>query len=112
MNKTLIMVVLFFVAIIIIISGIVIYRCQGIKQNEPFVDAYYHWNWNDPRMITRMNLTSIDNDCKNCTYSMSCDYTDDAQPFCHKSYDVPVKSYDVPVKSYDVSQFILRHNSY
>ena len=74
----------------------------GKDQTEQFVDKYYHWNWNDPNMIKLINLIDNSSHCKDCTYSMSCDYTDDAQPFCYRSLDVP---------SYDKRNKVLRNNS-
>ena len=61
-------------------------RCDN---KENFVDNYYQWNWNNPYVIKYMNIYSTDNDCATCSYSQSCHLTDDAQPFCHKSYDIP-----------------------
>jgi hypothetical protein len=62
---------------------------ENKNNKETFVDDYYHWNWNDPMMLT--NINSILPRCKNCAYSISCDFTDDAQKHCYKSYDYPTK---------------------
>ncbi len=78
-----------FLSFIIIFIGLDIFVHMIDKQNEHFVDDYYYWNWNDPMMLTTIN--SIDPGCTNCKYSMSCDLTDDAMPFCYKSFDYPTK---------------------
>ena len=83
---------LFFVSVLIIIFilGCFVNMLDDNKDNkESFVDDYYYWNWNDPMMLTTIN--SIKPHCKNCKYSMSCDFTDDALPFCYKSFDYPTK---------------------
>lgn len=91
---------LFFVSILIVIIYVFFYRdredfvsnCQvrnGFpKENYKELD-YYDLDWNDPMMMTKINMHNIRDCCRNCRYSMSCDYTDDALPFCHKSCDVP-----------------------
>jgi hypothetical protein len=58
---------------------------------EQFIGQYYKWNWNDPNMITLVNNVNKTQPCKNCTYSMECDLTDDAQEFCYKSHNIPLK---------------------
>lgn len=82
-------ILLVFVSFIIIFLFFDIFVNMCDKKKEPFVDNYYYWNWNDPLMLTTIN--SIDPNCSHCKYSMSCDLTDDAQPFCYKSYDYPTK---------------------
>lgn len=71
----------------IVLNGFTNY--MTVNKSEKFVDNYYHWNWNYPHLIKDLN--KIDNriDCPSCTYSMSCDFTDDAQPFCYRSLDIP-----------------------
>lgn len=59
------------------------------KNTEQFIDKYYHWDWNDPDTMTLINQINNKSNCDNCTYSMSCDFTDDAQAFCYKSLDIP-----------------------
>lgn len=109
----LIILALLVISIIIIGSGLEAfanYTCEEIT-SERFVDDYYHWNWNDPNMIKKMNVASTNTECKNCTYSMSCDYTDDAQPFCYKSHDIPSIIKTPPVKTLPVKTYPM-HNSY
>lgn len=77
-----------FLSFILIIIGLDIF-VHMTNYNETFVDDYYAWNWNDPMMLTRIN--SIVPNCAKCAYSMSCDLTDDAMPFCYRSYDYPTK---------------------
>lgn len=79
-------------------------ECDDNDNNrEKFVDKYYHWNWNDPDLIKDINRIDNRSNCSHCTYSVSCDYTDDAQPFCYRSLDVPTD---------DKERSILRTNSY
>lgn len=82
-------ILLFLVSFLIIFFGLDIFVNMIDKEREGFVDDYYYWNWNDPMMLTTVN--SIMPNCDHCKYSMSCDLTDDAQPFCYKSYDYPTK---------------------
>lgn len=67
--------------------------------NESFVDNYYDWDWNDKDIIKHMNKYSTENNCLTCTYSESCNLTDDALPFCHKSYDVPSSYNNILVRN-------------
>jgi hypothetical protein len=73
-----------------------------LLQSEPFVDDYYSFNWVSPTLIGDINLEKIymsgggcsclntKNGCSRCTYSMSCDYTDDSSnPRCFAGYDRP-----------------------
>jgi hypothetical protein len=83
--------------IIIVVSFfIIVYVLQNNK--EEFTDEYYNLDW------TNSNLTDyVNNDIaynsyvcnkysnSNCTYSMSCDFTDDALPHCFSSLDVPTR---------------------
>lgn len=64
-------------------------KIQKLNVKEPFVSDYYRWNWNEPNVIRKINDKTTDNNCSNCSYSMSCDFIDDALPFCYKGYDVP-----------------------
>jgi hypothetical protein len=99
MNKSITQIILFFVIVAVIFFILDMYTkyiCdkhdksnKADKLNEQFIDNYYHWDWNDPNMLTKINLISNKPPCEKCTYSMSCDFTDDAQPFCKKSYDIP-----------------------
>jgi len=72
------------------------------KDKEPFVDDYYSFNWTSPTLINDVNFEKVyisggGCSCLNtkkggprCTYSMSCDYTDDtAHPRCFAGYDRP-----------------------
>src|SRR5438874_10449246 len=86
--------ILIIVSIIIfycILGGYTEWICDTNNQyREPFVDDYYHWNWNEANMITKMNeYTTNPKKCKDCSYSISCDFTDDAQSFCYRAHDVP-----------------------
>src|SRR5437764_566575 len=93
----LIMMILSIVTVAVVLN----YYSSGLNQNEQFVDKYYHWNWNNPNLITLINNIDNYSQCEDCTYSMSCDYTDDALNHCYKSLDVP---------TYDENG-VLRHNS-
>jgi hypothetical protein len=72
------------------------------KKSEPFVDDYYSFNWVSPTLIEDVNLEKVymsggGCSCLNkkkggprCTYSMSCDYTDDSShPRCFAGHDRP-----------------------
>ena len=82
------------------------------QSQENFVDNYYSLNWTSPDLINYVNSQKVcmnHRQCMldkqylsenrdmnnsfsraNCTYSMSCDYTDDsAHPQCYKGYDSP-----------------------
>lgn len=89
------------------------------KSKENFIDDYYSLNWVSPGLTKYVNTQKV---CMNhrectmnrmktdgdksprttCTYSMSCDYTNDtAHPRCYKGYDSPGdgdldKPYDIP----------------
>ena len=81
-------------SIIIIVVFTLIYRdINDDDLNEKFIDDYYAWTsqWTNHEMVNYINENKILNkkNCRNCMYSMSCDLLDDAQPWCHKSYDVP-----------------------
>ena len=105
MNDTILVLFLAgFAALIVLISlnNFSTYISCDTGTREGFVDKYYHWDWNDPQMLTLVNLINNTSNCKDCTYSMSCDFTDDVQPFCHRSLDVP---------SYDKKNRELRNNS-
>lgn len=110
MDQTSTMILLSLVGIIVIffiLNMFTKYVCQLSESNEnaeQFVDNYYHWNWNDPNMLTVVNQIDRQTPCKECTYSMSCDFTDDAQPFCYRSYDMPSKI--------DKDKKLLHHMSY
>lgn len=73
------------------------------SNNEPFAKDYYWWNWNDPDLINNINYSKLHPKCKNCTYSVSCDLTDDALPNCCNSYDI---------HKYDPRHNIMVTNSY
>jgi len=72
------------VVVIVIVS--IVYLSDD---NECFVNDYYDWNWNNPNMMTIINNIDYSTKCPTniCTYSMSCDYTDDAHPWCINSLD-------------------------
>lgn len=82
---TLVIVILIFSLIMGFFSN---YSCSI----EKFVDNYYSWNWNHPYTITYINSIHPAyhkyND-NNHRYSLSCDFTDDAQPFCSNGLDIP-----------------------
>jgi len=84
-----------FIMIMILAYGLDIFGSnQNVVDNdfdydEPFVGKYYHLNWNDPRMVSKMNAKNSRSSCGNCKYSEMCNLTDDANPSCYKSYDVP-----------------------
>lgn len=72
------------------------------NDKEHFVDDYYSFNWNSPTLVQDINLERVymsggGCSCFNkkrggprCTYSMSCDYTDDSSnPRCFAGYDRP-----------------------
>jgi hypothetical protein len=77
----------------------------GSNNLEPFVDDYYSFNWNSPTLIDDVNTEKVlisgkgcscfnksENSSKSCrcTYSMSCDYSDDtAHSNCFAGYDRP-----------------------
>ncbi len=78
------------------------YLNKKAKNKETFVDDYYSFNWTSPTLIDDVNLEKVyvsggGCSCLNtkkggprCTYSMSCDYTDDtAHPRCFAGYDRP-----------------------
>ena len=65
---------------------------------ERFIDDYYSLNWTSPDLTNYVNIHKVGVSgslcsCSNksrCTYSMSCDYTDDtAHPDCFAGYDRP-----------------------
>lgn len=99
--------------IVYIILIIIIISLIGISMNnkrEHFIDKYYYWNWSDPELIKKINNINDSSVCafknniqNNCLYSMSCDYTDDALPYCYRSLDIP---------SYDKKNNLFRSNSY
>ena len=76
------------------------------KNTENFGDNYYELNWVSPTLTNDVNydrvvlasaacdsgIRKITNDYKaRCTYSMSCDLTDDSSnPKCFAGYDMPV----------------------
>jgi hypothetical protein len=80
------------------------------KQQENFVDDYYSFNWTSPTLIDDVNFEKVyvsggGCSCLNtkkggprCTYSMSCDYSDDsAHPRCFAGYDRPADGdLDIP----------------
>lgn len=66
---------------------------------ENFVNDYYKWDWNNPNIIKYMNLYTDNNSCSTCTYSQSCHLTDDAQPFCYKSQDIPSYSKNILINN-------------
>ena len=80
------------------------------ENSENFVDDYYSFNWVSPTLIQDVNLEKVyvsggGCSCLNtkkggprCTYSMSCDYTDDtAHSRCFGGYDRPADGdLDIP----------------
>lgn len=83
--------------IVLILFIIAIYNNKYTKK-ENFIDKYYDWDWNDPDLIGCINLidkgfynygSGYPDPGPNATYSMSCDFTDDAQDFCYRTLDVP-----------------------
>lgn len=62
---------------------------------EQFVSDYYDINWTAPDLIKYINTEKTmpplvcEDSGLNCTYSMSCDYTDDSNPNCFMGYDIP-----------------------
>lgn len=105
MKENIIKLILFILGIIIIMDSLDYYvNYINNNENEEFIDNYYYWNWNKPNIIKQINYNKNSKKCKNCSYSMSCDYTDDAQPFCYKSSDVPSIKYDKKESKYISSQ--------
>ena len=84
-----ILIFLLSIFLIYIILDYSLYFIVSCSDKEPFVDNYYQWNWNNPNIIKYTNIYTNNNNCSTCSYSQSCHLTDDAQPFCHKSYDMP-----------------------
>lgn len=97
----------------ILIVLIVYYYRYIIKDRvEGFVNDYYSLNWTDPTLIDRVNeektlayvFNTKQNKCKTdkldktnnkgkcdksyLSYSMSCDYTDNAHPHCVANHDL------------------------
>jgi ABC-type oligopeptide transport system ATPase subunit len=75
----------------IVLFYLIITCCIDIYNNkyvENFVHDYYSWNWSHPYTITYINSIhpSYHN---NHTYSLSCDFTDDAHPSCSNGLDIP-----------------------
>ena len=83
----------------VVIIGILllIWIVYKSKHVENFVSNYYELNWTAPDLIDYINVEKAmpskvcDKDlCTYCTYSMSCDYTDDGSNHnCFKGYDIP-----------------------
>lgn len=94
MDRALGMIILFLVLIIVI--------CVANTYEEGFRNDYYNWNWNDPDLIKNINYANLHPEF-NCIYSVSCDLSDDAQPFCYKSCDIP---------QYDKENNLMINNSY
>ena len=90
------------IIVLVIVTISIIYLSDD---SECFVNDYYSWNWNNPNMMTIINNIDYSTECPTniCTYSMSCDYTDDAHPWCMNSLDVPY---------YDLNTDMLISNSY
>jgi hypothetical protein len=92
-NSILILILSVITATIILFSLNQFTDCVNNNNNtEKFIDNYYRWNWNDPNMIALINNIDNSANCQNCSYSMSCDYTDDAQPFCFRSLNIPTRN--------------------
>lgn len=94
----------------------------GEQKKETFVDDYYSFNWTSPTLIQDVNYEKVyvsGGGCSifntkrggpRCTYSMSCDYTDDSSnPRCFAGYDRPSDGdLDIPpsFREYDHNQSI------
>ena len=95
-----------FVSLILLI--IYYYETNVARSRENFIDNYYSLNWVSPDLIDYVNTKKVCTNRKECamnrlktidgrmfpktgcTYSMSCDYTNDsAHPRCYKGYDSP-----------------------
>ena len=78
-------VIVFIILIIILLSN----------REENFIDDYYSFDWTSPNLINDVNyekvaLTRGVCEKDKCTYSMSCDYTNDtSHPKCFSGYDLP-----------------------
>lgn len=116
MNLTIILILLSLVALLCLLSKSTCdyhYKpeCGDTDKNrENFVDDYYSFNWTSPTLIQDVNQEKVyvsggGCSCFNtkkggprCTYSMSCDYTDDsAHPQCFAGYDRPADGdLDIP----------------
>lgn len=106
-------------ALIVIFNSLFNSRCRcsssrGSRNLELFVDDYYSFNWVSPTLIDDINTEKVaisgkgcscfnkdknpNNKSCRCTYSMSCDYTDDtAHPRCFAGYDRPgLGDLDIP----------------
>ena len=84
-----ILICLLSIYLIYVLLNIILQFICSCDTKENFVDNYYKWDWNNPNVIKYMNMYTTDNNCTSCSYSQSCHLTDDAQPFCNKSYDIP-----------------------
>lgn len=82
---------------------------------ERFIDDYYSLNWTSPDLTNYVNVHKVGVSgslcsCSNksrCTYSMSCDYTDDtAHPDCFAGYDRPgdgdIEDYAPPLRNQSI----------
>jgi hypothetical protein len=109
MSKAAVIIVTVFILFLMfyfLINFILELSCQSNDNKEEFINDYYSWNWNNPNLLTIINKDHTKTPCKECTYSMSCDLLDDAQPFCYKSFDLPSLHKNKDKKYY------LRHMSY
>lgn len=77
---------------LLILIIIIVLALIYLNDKEDFVSNYYDLDWSNINEAHKFPKH------KNLKYSMSCDLTDDAQPFCHNSYDVP--RYDSKRKMY------------
>jgi hypothetical protein len=89
MTITNISIFLLAIYIIYILLDYGLYFIISPLDKETFVDNYYQWNWNNPHVINYMNTYTNNNSDSINLYSQSCHLTDDAQPFCYKSKDIP-----------------------
>lgn len=84
------------ILILLLFVLIIVMYCHMFQEQkvESYVNNYYGWAWDHHTIPLQNNINNIYT-CprgNKCTFSMACQYTDDAMKGCYNSLDSPERN--------------------